>query len=68
MHVFQLECIPVGCVTSAAVAVLGGGGVQGVCVSRGCSAPLLWTEFLKHAACENITFQQLRTVMIINKK
>ena len=59
------ECIPVGCVPSAAVA-----GGQGDVSAQGVSArhPPLWTEFLTHA-CENITFPQLRlrTVMTLHK-
>ena len=59
------ECIPVGCVPSAAVGFKEGGVSQhalgrGVPVER-------WAEFLTHA-CENITFPQLRlrTVKITN--
>ena len=66
------ECIPVGCVPSAAVAVCWGdlparGGemsargvlpARGVCLVCPGGCPLC-TEFLTHA-CENITFQQLR--------
>ena len=65
------ECISLGCVPSAAVAIFGGGwgvclgwGVcPGMCLPGGCVSAL-WTEFLTHA-CENITFPQLllRTVM-----
>ena len=49
------ECIPVGCVPSAAVAVSGGGGVS--------ARHPPWTEFLTHA-CENITFLQLHLRMV----
>ena len=60
------ECIPVGCVPSAAVAVCwggiclpGGSACQGGLPSLSGGGCPLWTEFLTHA-CENITFQQLR--------
>ena len=69
------ECIPVGCIPSTAVAVLGRGYLPGGCVCLEVCLPgsvclgvytsPLWTEFLTHT-CENITFQQLllRTVNI----
>ena len=75
------ECIPGGCLPSAAVAVGGVGGRGclpgdgGVCpggvfaqVHAGIHITPLWTEFLTHA-CENITFPQLRlrTVKIVLK-
>ena len=71
------ECIPVGCVLSAAVAVcLGGVCQEGICpsgclpmggrVARGVRLPP-WTEFLTDA-CENITFPQLRLRTVTNKK
>ena len=63
------ECIPVGCVPSAAVAVFP--ATHAPCLAHphhvrspnhACPstthAPPLWTEFLTHA-CENITFPQL---------
>ena len=58
------ECIPEGCVPSAAVAVSGGGVCLGVCLPRGvsaqgaCTPPPVCTEFLTYT-CENITFLQL---------
>ena len=56
------ECIPVGCVPSAAVAVcwwgMGVSAQRGVSAYRGVHLPQ-WTEFLTHA-CENTTFPQLR--------
>ena len=73
---FQQECIPVGCVPSAAITISGGvclgaQGRGGMCVSQQSTGqtpppPPLWTEFLTHA-CENITFPQLllRTVKIV---
>ena len=36
---YQQECIPVGCVPSAAVAVSVGRGDPGVCLPRGCVCP-----------------------------
>ena len=74
------ECIPAGCVPSAAVAVASWGGVtaQGrVCLGEGwvgvclvCPEGVwqtshLWTEFLTHT-CENITFPQLRLRTVIS--
>ena len=68
----EQECIPIGCVPSAAVAVCwwgGGGSVSaqgvGVCIPASTKAdtlpnfvpPPLWTEFLTYA-CENITLPQ----------
>ena len=35
-HLQQQECIPVGCVPSAAVAACPGGCLSGVCLPRGC--------------------------------
>ena len=73
---FQQECIPVGCVPSAAITISGGGvclgaqGGGGICVSQQSTGqtppPPLWTEFLTRA-CESITFPQLllRTVKIM---
>ena len=55
------ECIPVGCASYRSL--------QWPSISEGGSAsgPVpLWTEFLTRA-CENITFPQLRTVMIGNE-
>ena len=77
----QQECIPLGCVPSAAVVIwmrglLGGCLPRGVsargCLPRGCMAACngadtpLWTDFFTHA-CENITFPQLllRTVITV---
>ena len=66
---FKQECISVGCVPSATVAVSGGGCLSGgVCTGVGAclgGVHLPPTEFLAHA-CKNITFPQLllRTVNI----
>ena len=71
---YKQECIPVGCVPSAAVAVCGGGvSARESAKGRGClprgvypnGAHTPRTDFLTHA-CENITFPQplLRTVKI----
>ena len=61
-HKQTQECVPVGCVPSAAVAVcLGGGGVSACGVY---TSPR--TEFLTHA-CENITFPQLRLRTVITR-
>ena len=80
-HIFQQECIPVGCVPSAAVAVCWGGGLPrgvrpgGICPRGGggsaqgwCLADTpRWTEFLTHAS-ENIAFPQLRLRTIISNR
>ena len=61
------ECIPVGCVSSAAVAVcLGGVSAWERVFARGGVHNPLWTEFLTHA-CENITLPQLRCGTVIRK-
>ena len=67
---FQQECIPVGCVPSAAVASPGEGGIcPGGCLPRSCVCP----GGVHHPPvnrisdrCKNITFPQLllRTVII----
>ena len=36
IHIYQQECIPVGCVPSAAVAIGGGGCLPGGCLPGGC--------------------------------
>ena len=66
----QQECIPVGCVSSDAVAVLGAGGSVCLWPQSGVHTPgrhplPLWTEFLAHA-CEKIrsTFPQLLLWMV----
>ena len=72
-HIDKQECIPVGCVPSAAIAMsipacTAQGGVcprgvsaqgEGVCIPACAEAQTpLWTEFLTHT-CENITLPQL---------
>ena len=68
----EQECIPVGCVPPAALAVCWGGDVcRSACwdtpplgLGLGLDIPPHWTEFLTHA-CENITFPQLRLRTVI---
>ena len=62
--ILQQECIPVGCVPSAAVTVSGGWVSRGVCVCPGGVHPPVNRITDR---CKNITFPQLRLRTIINK-
>ena len=71
MH-FEQDCIPVGCVPSAAVAVSGVGGLPGGCLPRRCTPPDPEADTPPPVnritdTCKMITFPQLllRTVKML---